>query len=94
VADRVGAALGELSADHQVLCITHLPQIAARGQHHFRVTKFESRGRTMIAVDPLDQKRRVEEIARMAGGEVISEATRRHARSLLSAGKGRQPSRG
>ncbi len=94
VADRVGAALEELSGDHQVLCITHLPQIAARGQHHFRVAKFESKGRTMIAVDPLDPKRRVEEVARMAGGEVISEATRRHARSLLSAGKGREPSPG
>ena len=70
------------------------PQIAARGQHHFRVTKFESKGRTMIAVDPLDPKRRVEEIARMAGGEVISEATRRHARSLLSAGKGPGPGGG
>lgn len=93
VADRVGAALGELSGVHQVLCITHLPQIAARGHHHFRVTKFESRGRTMIAVDPLDPEQRVEEIARMAGGEVISEATRRHARSLLSARKGRQPGR-
>jgi DNA repair protein RecN (Recombination protein N) len=89
VADRVGVTLGELSGDHQVLCITHLPQIAARGQHHFRVAKSESKGRTVIAVDSLDQKQRVEEIARMAGGEVISEATRRHARSLLSAGKGR-----
>jgi DNA repair protein RecN (Recombination protein N) len=94
VADRVGAALGELSVDHQVLCITHLPQIAARGQHHFRVAKFESSGRTVIAVDPLDRKQRVEEIARMAGGEVISEATRRHARSLLSTGKSRPPGRG
>ena len=91
-ADRVGRCLAELAGRHQVLCITHLPQIAARGQHHFRVAKFESTGRTMIAVDPLDQKRRVEEIARMAGGEVISEATRRHARSLLSAGKGPGPS--
>jgi len=89
VADRVGAALEELSGDHQVLCITHLPQIAARGRHHFRVAKFESRGRTKIAVDLLDEQQRVEEIARMAGGEVVSEATRRHARSLLSAGKAR-----
>jgi len=89
VADRVGAALGELGGDHQVLCITHLPQIAARGQRHFRVAKFEAGGRTEIAVDLLDPERRVEEIARMAGGEVISEATRRHARSLLSAGRGR-----
>jgi DNA repair protein RecN (Recombination protein N) len=94
VADRVGAALGELSGDHQVLCITHLPQIAARGQRHFRVAKFETRGRTKIAVDPLDPEQRIEEIARMAGGEVISEATRRHARSLLSAGRGRPQRRG
>jgi len=92
VADRVGAALGELSADHQVLCITHLPQIAARGQRHFGVVKFEEGGRTKIAVEPLDQERRVEEIARMAGGEVISEATRRHARSLLAASGRREPS--
>jgi DNA repair protein RecN (Recombination protein N) len=89
VADRVGAALGELGGDHQVLCITHLPQIAARGQCHFQVAKFEAGGRTEITVDLLDWERRVEEIARMAGGEVISEATRRHARSLLSAGRGR-----
>jgi DNA repair protein RecN (Recombination protein N) len=89
VADRVGAALGELGGDHQVLCITHLPQIAARGQCHFQVAKFEAGGRTEITVDLLDRERRVEEIARMAGGEVISEATRRHARSLLSAGRGR-----
>jgi DNA repair protein RecN (Recombination protein N) len=94
VADRVGAALGELSQDHQVLCITHLPQIAARGRYHYRVKKNESKGRTVIAVDSLDRPRRVEEIARMAGGEVVSEATRRHARSLLSARKGRQPGRG
>jgi DNA repair protein RecN (Recombination protein N) len=90
VADRVGAALGELGGDHQVLCITHLPQIAARGQRHFRVAKSETRGRTRIGVDLLDPERRVEEIARMAGGEVISEATRRHARALLSPGKNRR----
>jgi DNA repair protein RecN (Recombination protein N) len=53
------------------------------------VAKFESKGRTKIAVELLDDPQRVEEIARMAGGEVVSEATRRHARSLLSAGKAR-----
>lgn len=94
VADRVGTALAELSGDHQVLCITHLPQIAARGERHFRVAKLEARGRTRIAVDSLEPEHRVEEIARMAGGEVISEATRRHARSLLSAGRGPGKSRG
>ncbi len=89
VADRVGAALEELSGEHQVLCITHLPQIAARGRRHFRVAKSEAKRRTRIRVDLLEPEERVEEIARMAGGEVISEATRRHARSLLSSGKGR-----
>ncbi len=93
VADRVGSALEELSGEHQVLCITHLPQIAARAARHFRVAKLEARGRTRIAVDFLDPEQRVEEIARMAGGEVVSEATRRHARSLLSAGRGPGKSR-
>jgi DNA repair protein RecN (Recombination protein N) len=83
VADRVGRALAELAAEHQVLCITHLPQIAARGATHFRVEKAERSGRTSASVVRLEAAARVEEIARMAGGETVSEATRRHARELL-----------
>jgi len=84
-ADRVGRVLSELASEHQVLCITHLPQIAARGHTHFRVTKRERAGRSCVEVERLSPAERVEEIARMAGGEEVSETTRLHARELLSA---------
>ncbi len=83
VADRMGRVLAELASEHQVLCITHLPQVAARGATHFRVEKVEEGGRTVVRVRRLSERERVEEIARMAGGETVSEATRRHARELL-----------
>jgi DNA repair protein RecN (Recombination protein N) len=85
VADRVGRALGELAGEHQVLCITHLPQIAARGATQFRVEKQERDGHAVTSVLRLGDAARVEEIARMAGGETVSDATRRHARELLKA---------
>jgi DNA repair protein RecN (Recombination protein N) len=88
VADRVGRALAELAQEHQVLCITHLPQIAARAVTHFRVEKRERDGRAATSVSRLDATERVEEIARMAGGETVSDATRRHARELLKARQG------
>jgi len=84
-ADRVGRVLSELAGEHQVLCITHLPQIAARGRTHFRVVKRERAGGSCVQVERLSNEERVEEIARMAGGEVVSETTRRHAQELLSA---------
>ncbi len=83
VADRVGRTLAELAAHHQVLCITHLPQIAAFADAHFRVEKAPRGGRTRARVVAVRGAERVEEIARMAGGESITEATRRHARELL-----------
>ncbi|HVP28563.1 MAG TPA: DNA repair protein RecN [Myxococcota bacterium] len=93
VADRVGRVLAELASEHQVLCITHLPQIAARASAHFRVRKIVRAGRTVTEVLPLGPKERVEEIARMAGGETVTEATRRHAEALLgdAAGPGAAP---
>jgi DNA repair protein RecN (Recombination protein N) len=84
-AERVGRALADLAAHHQVLCITHLPQIAAFASRHFRVEKSAQAGRTQARVTPLDDAARVEEIARMAGGEAITDTTRRHARALLRA---------
>lgn len=84
VADRVGATLAELAGEHQVLCITHLPQVAARAEHHFRVAKATKGGRARTRVERLDESARVDEIARMAGGAEVSEATRRHARELLA----------
>lgn len=84
-AERVGQVLAELSQHHQVLCITHLPQIAAFADTHFRVEKGEKAGRVCATVTRLSDKERVEEIARMAGGEEITASTRRHARELLKA---------
>jgi DNA repair protein RecN (Recombination protein N) len=83
-ADRVGRILSELAAHHQVLCITHLPQIAAFADVHFRVEKAARGGRTRARIERVEGDARVEEIARMAGGEKVGEATRRHARELLS----------
>jgi DNA repair protein RecN (Recombination protein N) len=83
-ADRVGRRLAELAGHHQVLCITHLPQIAAFAELHFRVEKRASGGRTLARLEPVAGAERVEEIARMAGGESVGEATRRHARELLA----------
>ena len=84
-AERVGRALADLAESHQVLCITHLPQIAAFAQRHFRVEKAARGGRTRTRIGLLDPQERVEEIARMAAGEDITEATRKHARALLRA---------
>jgi DNA repair protein RecN (Recombination protein N) len=82
-ADSVGRALAELAGQHQVLCITHLPQVAAFAQAHFRVVKQSEGGRSVARVEAVRGEARVEEIARMAGGEQIADATRRHARHLL-----------
>jgi DNA repair protein RecN (Recombination protein N) len=82
-ADRVGRALAELAAHHQVLCITHLPQVAAFADVHLRVEKRSERGRSVASVEAVAGDARVDEIARMAGGDEIVEATRRHARHLL-----------
>jgi DNA repair protein RecN (Recombination protein N) len=84
VADRVGEALAELAESHQVLCITHLPQVAARGRLHLVVRKDRSGA---VSVERVEGEARVEEIARMAGGKTVGEATRRHARELLRAAR-------
>ncbi|MCH2410236.1 DNA repair protein RecN [Myxococcota bacterium] len=83
-ADRVGDLLADLSRDNQVLCITHLPQIAARGSRHFRVEKESAEGNARTKIVSLSKSARVEEIARMAGGEVVTSTTRKHARELLA----------
>lgn len=82
-AQRVGRALAELSRHHQVVCITHLPQIAAFADVHFRVEKSEQDGIVRAGVSRLDEQGRLEEVARMAGGEKVTQATLQHARDLL-----------
>jgi DNA repair protein RecN (Recombination protein N) len=84
-ADRVGARLAELASRHQVLCITHLPQIAAFADAHFRVEKHERGGRAVARIDRVEGNERIEEIARMASGEKVGKATRQFARELLAA---------
>ncbi len=83
-ADRVGRALAGIARHHQVLCITHLPQIAAFANVHFRVEKGTRAGRTQATISRIDGDERVREIARLAGGELVGAATLRHARELIS----------
>ena len=85
VADVVGAKLRELGSDFQVLCITHLPQIAARATAQFRIEKHVRGKRTVTTVEPLDDAGRVEEIARMIGGAAVMDPARETARELLKA---------
>jgi len=84
VAESVGIKLKEIAASHQVLCITHLPQIACFGSQHFSVRKYAKNGRTITSVEHLDNEGRVNELSRMLGGIKISEATRKHAHEMLS----------
>ncbi|KVV38711.1 DNA repair protein RecN [Burkholderia territorii] len=86
VAEVVGRLLHQLGRDRQVLCVTHLPQVAARGDHHFQVAKgADERGGTVSSVVALDKASRVEEIARMLGGLEITATTRKHAKEMLAA---------
>ncbi|HEY5618172.1 MAG TPA: DNA repair protein RecN [Vicinamibacterales bacterium] len=95
VADVVGTRLRALGGRFQVLCITHLPQIAAQGTTHFRIEKNVRGGRTLTSVERLGDVARVEEIARMIGGSAVTAPARAAARELLGAGaKGESESPG
>lgn len=86
VAEVVGRLLHQLGRDRQVLCVTHLPQVAARGDQHFQVAKAgDSNGGTVSTVTALDKAKRVEEVARMLGGIEITATTRKHAKEMLAA---------
>ena len=86
-AEAVARKIQELSGHHQVFCITHLPQIAARGTTHFLVEKGVEEGRTQTGIRLLDPAQRVSEVSRMLAGESVSDQTRAWAEELL--GKGR-----
>ena len=83
VADVVGRKLRALGSRCQVMCVTHLPQVAAQGHAHWRVRKASDEGVTMSAVEQLDDAGRVEELARLLGGASVGDAARGAARSLL-----------
>jgi DNA repair protein RecN (Recombination protein N) len=87
-AEVVGHKLRDLARYHQILCVTHLPQIAAFGQTHYQVSKREDQGRTMTSVERLQGDMVVDEIARMLGGTGESPVSRTHANEMLQKARG------
>jgi DNA repair protein RecN (Recombination protein N) len=83
VAEIVGGLLKQLGRYHQVLCVTHLPQVAAQADHQWQVTKAVEQGTTLSHIRVLNGEQRIEEVARMLGGEKITETTRKHAAEML-----------
>jgi DNA repair protein RecN (Recombination protein N) len=83
VADTVGRSLKRLGRDRQVLCVTHLAQVAAQGDEQWTVTRATRRGRVAVQAARLDRGARIEELARMLGGAEITATTRKHAAELL-----------
>jgi DNA repair protein RecN (Recombination protein N) len=79
----VGRKLAAVAAHHQILCITHLPQVAMYGAHHYAVRKTVEEGRTRTEMVALEAESRVEEIARMLGGKQMTASTLTHARDML-----------
>ena len=86
VAETVGRALKKLGKDRQVLCVTHLPQVAAQGDEQWIVVRAAVRGKVAVGAARLDRAGRIEELARMLGGAQITATTRRHAAEMLGAG--------
>jgi len=83
VAEIVGLQLRALGQHRQVLCVTHLPQVAALGHHHYQVSKQTDKNTTVTAISPLDKPQRVDEIARMLGGIEITDQTISHAKEMI-----------
>ncbi len=83
VAEIVGQRLRKLAEDRQVLCVTHLPQVAALGHHHLQVSKHIDGNLTITQIQPLQIEQRVDELARMLGGLEITEQTISHAREMI-----------
>ncbi|MEJ2692482.1 MAG: DNA repair protein RecN [Candidatus Thiodiazotropha sp.] len=83
VAEIVGQMLRTLSASRQILCVTHLPQVAAQATHHLQITKQSTRKETRTTIAQLETEQRIEEIARMLGGVKITEQTLAHAREMV-----------
>jgi len=83
VAEIVGRLLRTLAGARQVLCVTHLPQVASQAHHHLQVSKSTLEGQTYTRIQPLDNEERVGEIARMLGGQEITRKTLEHAREMI-----------
>jgi DNA repair protein RecN (Recombination protein N) len=90
-AETVGLKLRQLAARRQVLCVTHLAQVAAQGQHHCAIRKDVRGNRTLTRVVPLDEAGRIAELARMLGGRQITASTEAHAAEMLRRGSDSRP---
>ena len=86
-AEKVGEKLQKIAKNHQVILITHLPQIAAKADHHFLIEKTVEDGATHTRIHPLEEKESIEELARLLGGDEISEASLENARELKAKSK-------
>ncbi|MBP9112222.1 MAG: DNA repair protein RecN [Polyangiaceae bacterium] len=84
IAEVIGHSIGDVAKHRQVLCITHLPQIAALAEHHYLVEKHETAGRTQTSVRKLSKSERIDELARMLGGVRVGEASKRAAKEMLA----------
>ncbi len=84
-AEAVGKKLKSLARSNQVLCVTHLPQIATFGDHHYVIEKKETGGRTRTSIRPVIGEERTEEVARMLSGAKLTETSRRHAEQMIKA---------
>jgi DNA repair protein RecN (Recombination protein N) len=82
-AEAVGRKLKALAAGNQVICVTHLPQIASFADHHYAIEKREAGGRSRTRIRRLEPAERTEEIARMLSGETVGQTSRKHAEQLL-----------
>jgi DNA repair protein RecN (Recombination protein N) len=84
VATKIGKIMSEMSMNMQVFTITHLPQIASRGNNHYKVFKKVTNSESFTQLKRLDQQERIEEIAQMLGGEKILDSALAHAKQLLN----------
>ena len=82
-AEGIGRRLKKLATANQVLCVTHLPQVASFADHHYRVEKRESKGRTLAVMEELDGAARTREIGRMLSGQKLTEEALKHAEQLI-----------
>jgi len=89
-AEKVGEKLQKIAKNHQVILITHLPQIAAKADHHFLIEKTVEEGATHTRIHPLEEKESIEELARLLGGDEISEASLENARELKAKSKAKK----
>jgi DNA repair protein RecN (Recombination protein N) len=86
IAEIVGQKMRDLSNNRQVICVTHLPQMASQAHHHLFVAKKNNADMTESTVSPLNKQQRIEEVARMLGGVKMTEHTLNHAEEMLDLG--------